>query len=512
MAITWRLRWCAFAGGLLCVIAGGAFGDPGFGTIRKRRIDLSIRQPAAVRLANTSFAVTGSSTSPSYLPVQESLTTTLETELLSNEHTLVKKPAGEAAWVLGLRVTGFSLPPPQQSTQTVGNQTVTFVQWAGSLHAAYQVLDHGGGVYDAGNVDYTYGQELSGATSGSSVLGVIPGLKKRAPPSEVPHTEEDVKQILIRELVKQIATKLGNTRQILEVQVAAGDDHLNRAADFMQQRLWSRAQEELEKMPEFPKPDKEAYRQYDLGLAYEAMSYDASTFNDQRENLFKAEEYYDKALEMNQKEKYFVEAVARTKDAISRYKALESMQKEDRNKQAALTAVAQNEAPKVPVPSTQLAAQVTTQPAQTGIQPAAQSASPVRSPSSVPSQATKPPTSKRQAAVQPAAQPGTPAAKASALPVQAPAAKPPATKAATAKALTVNDVIDMFSSGVPLDQIVAIIQRAQVQFDPYDKDTAISVAKAKLPVNIQNEMRKKVGAPLLPVQVPTPAPSNPAKK
>ena len=51
-------------------------------------------------------------------------------------------------------------------------------------------------------------------------------------------------------------------------------------------------------MTEFPKPDKEAYRQYDLGLAYEAMSYDAVSFNDQRENLFKAEEYYDKALEM----------------------------------------------------------------------------------------------------------------------------------------------------------------------------------------------------------------------
>ena len=221
MGISAALRRLVLAGGLLCLLAGVGLSDPGFGTVRKRKIDLSIRQPAAVRLANTSFAVTSSSTNPGYLPVQESLTATLETELLSNEHTLVKKSPGEAAWVLGLRVTGFSLPPPQQRTDTLGNKPVTYVQWAGSLHAAYQVLDRGGRVYDAGNVEYSYGQEFSGATAGSSVLGVIPGMKKR-PPSETPHTEEDVKQILIREVVKQIATKLGNTKQALEVQVAAG--------------------------------------------------------------------------------------------------------------------------------------------------------------------------------------------------------------------------------------------------------------------------------------------------
>jgi hypothetical protein len=83
----------------------------------------------------------------------------------------------------------------------------------------------------------------------------------------------------------------------------------------------------------------------------------------------------------------------------------------------------------------------------------------------------------------------SPAAKAA--PAPAPAQKP------AAKALTINDVIEMFSSGVPEDQIAAIIQHSQVQFDPLDKDTAIAIAKAHLPVTLQNEMRKKVGAPLL---------------
>jgi hypothetical protein len=482
MPISTILQRLALAVGLLCVLSPRGFGDPGFGTLRKRKLDLSVRQPAKVRLANTSFAVNGSVTSPDYMPVLESLTATLETELLANEHTLIKKPAGGAAWVLGIRVTGFSVPPPQRETS--GN--VTFVHWAGSLHAAYQVLDHGNQVYDAGNVEYTYGEEFSGASkAGSSVLEVIPGMKKRST-SQEPQTEEDVKQILIREVVKQIATKLGNTRQTLEVQVAGGDDHLNRAADFIGQRLWARAIEELDKTPVFPKEDKEAYRQYDLGLAYEAMSYDASTFADQRENLFKAEEYYDKALEMNQKEKYFVETVARTKDAIARYKAFETMQKDDSKKQAL---AAQSEPPKASAPL----AQATVQPvSQTAIQPAVQSggqpAPPARNATpapSVKSTAPKPPTS-------------------------APAApKATAPKATTAKALSASDVIEMYSSHVPQDQIVAIIQRSPVKFDPFDKDTAIAVARAGLPVNLQNEMRKKVGAPLLAVPA---VPATPAKK
>jgi hypothetical protein len=81
MRASFRKRRLAVAVALLGVLPPLLFGDPGFGSLHKRKIDLSIRQPAAVRLANTSFAVTGSSTNPAYVPVQESLTATLETEL-----------------------------------------------------------------------------------------------------------------------------------------------------------------------------------------------------------------------------------------------------------------------------------------------------------------------------------------------------------------------------------------------------------------------------------------------
>ena len=74
------------------------------------------------------------------------------------------------------------------------------------------------------------------------------------------------------------------------------------------------------------------------------MSYESKVFNEQRANLFKAQEYYDKATELNPKQRYFVDVVARTKDSVARYRTLEAMSKEDRSK-AQPSATARNDAP-----------------------------------------------------------------------------------------------------------------------------------------------------------------------
>jgi hypothetical protein len=67
------------------------WGDPGFGSLRKKKISLPVRQPAAVRLANSSIAFTGSPSSPAYARVQENLISTLETEMLGNEKPWLRK-------------------------------------------------------------------------------------------------------------------------------------------------------------------------------------------------------------------------------------------------------------------------------------------------------------------------------------------------------------------------------------------------------------------------------------
>lgn len=400
----------AFGGSALLVWAG-----PGFGTIRKKTISLQVRQPAMVRLAHTTIAFKGSSTNREYAAVEGSLLATLETELVSNERTLVKKenPA-DAEWIFDLKVTGFSTPPSQSRTQTAGASTTTTVVWNGSLNAAYQVLDHAGRVHDANNVTFNYNKEFDAnqVSSSKSKFGIprIPviGAKKPREGETVPHSPEDVKQILLHEVVHQIASNLGNTSHPVDALVAEGEDHMNRAAVFMEQRLWQRALDELQGMSAFPKEEEEAYRAYDLGLAFEALGYDSKTSTEQRADIFKAAEYYDKALEMNRKEKYFVETAARIKDSIARYKAFDNMQEED---------------------------------------------------------------SKRKAGVAPARQVTT---------------------------LRATDVIDLFTNGVPEEQILEAIHDSTIDFDYRDIPTMKAMAQAKLPRSIQNELRKKAGAPPLP--------------
>jgi len=330
----------------LLIWQAGLIAGPGFGTIRKRKITLQVRQPAALRLSNASFAVKAGVSGNQYAAVLGSLQSTLETELVSNEKTLTKKPQSDAQWVFELTVNGFSIPQPTRRTDKAGNTTLTYERWIGSLNVAYQIVDKAGTVHSAGNVTGDYDQEFqtNGASGGISLPGIGPFGKPKNN-EKVVHTAEDVKQALIAKVVHQIASRLGNTVEGVEVQLVGGDDHLDHAATFLEQRLWSRAAEELEKTPAYVKPDDESYRQYALGLAYEAMSYDGKTYAEQRANLFKAQECYDKAAELNPGQKYFVEVIARTKDSVATYRTLDAMQKEDQAKASKPVARAGDPAP-----------------------------------------------------------------------------------------------------------------------------------------------------------------------
>ncbi len=395
---------------MLIGAAALVYGSPGFGPLRKKTILLQVRQPAAVRLSHATIGFKGSSTNREYASVEGSLLATLETELVSNERTLVKKDnVNEAEWIFDLKVTGFATPPPQTVTQNSGKSATQKIAWTGSLNAAYQVLDHSGRVHDAGNINYNYNKDFdNGSSSSIFKLPTTNPFGKKPPSGEiVPHNTEDVKQIMIRNVVRQIASNLGNTTHPVEVLVATGEDHLNRAEVFMEQKLWQRAIDELQGMTAFPKEEEEAYRTFDFGLAYEAMGYDSKTSSEQRADIFKAAEYYDKALEMNRKEKYFVETAARIKESIARYKAFDNMQEEETNRKS-------GKGPKREL-----------------------------------------------------------------------------------KTLRATDVVDLFTSNVPEDQILELIRESPLDYDYHDIPTMLAISRAKVPLSIQNELRKKAGAPLL---------------
>lgn len=447
-AYSFSLLKAVFAG----VIAGQlvATAGPGFSLIKRKTIDLEVRKPALVRLANTSLAFTGNVSNPEYHPVLESLLTMLATEIVKHEKSLVVKASPkEAEWTLFMNVTGYSATSPQKGTQRSGNTTTVTDHWTGSLNVAYRVLDQKGRVHDADNVSVNYEKtSVEGASKGTNVFT---GMTKRIPgmhsTDAAPQSVEDLKQILIKKVLNEVGAKLGNTSVSLPVKVATGEDHLNRAETFMSQRLWSRALQELESATPFPNSDDESYRLYDLGLVYEAMSYDAKTYKDQRANLFQAQELYDKAMETNRKEKYFVETVARLRDSIARYKTLDDQQSQD----AKLTA-------------------------------------PTR---------TNPP--------QPSLMPSPAEARGAARSSSA-----PASEVTSGKANTAADIIKLYHSNIPKEQIIEIIQSAPLDFNPVDIPTVLALKQANLPIELQNEMRKKVGA--APLRTAKPAAAGSASK
>lgn len=114
-----------------------------------------------MRLANTSFALTSSSTNREYCLVQDSLLATLETELISNEKTLVRQPVPTSAdWIINVRITGFSNPQPLVQQVGTGGSSGSLLRWSGSLGLAYQVADRSGRAHDAGNVRYVYDKQF----------------------------------------------------------------------------------------------------------------------------------------------------------------------------------------------------------------------------------------------------------------------------------------------------------------------------------------------------------------
>lgn len=398
---------------LIAVWSTVVWGAVGFGTIRKRAITLQTRQPATVRLSNTTIALKASAADGLDAAVGRSLLSTLETALVSNDKTLVVKanPA-EAEWVLDLKVTGYTAPPPERSQ----SGKVSNLVWSGALNATYQLIDRGGRVLDADNLTEAYKREVNdGAASALKIPGLTSiGRPKNADPT-TPRSSEDVKQAMIRDLTRKIAADLGVVTLPIQAPVPLGESHLEHAADLMEKQLWSRALEELETMSPFSNAQDEAYRTYDLGLVYEGIGYDSSSASELRTDFQKAAAYYIKAAEMNPKDKYLVEAVARTHDTLVRFKTLDSKK--------SVTAKAGGN------PSS--------------ANPTATAALPPRKP----------------------------------------------------KALGVADAVEMYAAGVPEDQIVDVIREAHVDFNPYDNTTAIAIARSRLPVSIQNELRKKVGAP-----------------
>ncbi|HEV7486086.1 MAG TPA: hypothetical protein VGQ65_10415 [Thermoanaerobaculia bacterium] len=103
--------------------------------------------------------------------------------------------------------------------------------------------------------------------------------------------------------VANLTNRLAPTREIVGVLLPKGT--FEAAAAYADAGLWSKYQEALEKVPPLKNPTDEGYRQYALGVAYEAQGYSADDNDTTLKYLEQASIHYNNAVDANPKEGYF---------------------------------------------------------------------------------------------------------------------------------------------------------------------------------------------------------------
>jgi len=151
-----------------------------------------------------------------------------------------------------------------------------------------------------------------------------------------------------RELLARATSEIGErfASQVFKLDVLIPKGRLKDAASLLEKRLWTEARNKLEAMPKFTQNRDEAFRQYALGVAHEALAYDATSIVAAREHLDQASKYYNQARVMKPDQIEFWWSEGRASDLAWRYSNADQRARafEDARKQVAEGRISATEA------------------------------------------------------------------------------------------------------------------------------------------------------------------------
>ena len=298
--------------------------------VNRKKIVLQRKLPPTGHVEGTTFSVVVTAAGLQQdLPTD--LKSTLESLLIRDDSRLRTEDAHPDT-VISCRITSYSQPKPQHTTQAVlapgakgGMQNQDMQRVTGVLTVSFQAKDRSGHSLAADNVTAKFDEEYSatGAQQGilHSMTHTVTHLTKGGQEDDTPPTPVELHDRLIQQAAQQIASHLVNTTEQVDVYLAKGGG-LDAADKLMDQKLWSRALEQLETMKPFATPEEDAYRLYDLGVVNEAMGYAAENVTNARKDLQEASIDYGKAIDAKPTEKYFLQPQNRIDTALAHYKIL----------------------------------------------------------------------------------------------------------------------------------------------------------------------------------------------
>lgn len=312
-------------------------GGPGFGT-PKTKVTLKRRLPALVRLTGNSFRlkVTGHA---NQVDLSRDLEAQLETELMKNDSDLRPNESNPSI-LITCEVTDYSHPQPtvtQRPNLSIAKnapKTLPYLRVTGSLSVAFQARTAGGQPLVSNNITAKYDEEFdsNGNDASHGVKGSMASAWKRitggASSEDLnPPTDAELRSLLLTQAVRQIAEHLVNTNELVEVYLAKAHGALDEGDKQAEAGLWQRALESYETAKPFARPAEDAYRLYDIGVAYEALAYAAEDEKTAMKFLDEAAINYGKAIDGKPGEKYFLEPQRRIETALVHYKELEEQRR-----------------------------------------------------------------------------------------------------------------------------------------------------------------------------------------
>lgn len=284
-----------------------AWAGDGFGTLTKDFAVVNRAHPPRVFLTGTRIAVKASGQTAALKPAAEKLRTLLESELLSADSRLtvdekspqtlvevtVVEDTGKNTWGTRMMVERVDTGREDAKGKPIYHDEKTPQKYETVTHTlsvAFKARDvRTKANLDADSFTKKFSQEYVDGDGAPEL--------------------ETVETSAINEVVDQIRTRLTPTIEKLPVLLPRGSlKDLNNLATA---GLWNQYMEALESLPQRPKTDDESYRQYALGLAYEALGYAAETPDDTLRYLQQASAYYNQALQANPGEKYFSQPFSR---------------------------------------------------------------------------------------------------------------------------------------------------------------------------------------------------------
>ena len=322
----------------LCVLCGSLssvhaqFGLP----LLKSKVTLQRKLPALVQLpgSGVTITVTGHAGSDS---LTQDFRSMLGAELLKEDPRLSVEDRGADSTISCL-ITEYQHPPattgsrPGVSNGKTAAQPIQYTRVTGLMRVTFVAKTKLGKTIGSDNIVSKYDEEfdVSGNSLSGGVLGSMKnGMKRitggaKAEDMNAP-TDSELTTKLLNGAVRQIVVQLVNTRETIEVLLAKGKG-MEPGVKNAEAGLWPRALEAWETLPPLPRPVDDAYRLYDVGVAYEALAYAAPDVTQATKYLDEAAINYGKAVDSNPGEKYFLEPQKRIETALAHYEKLKRQQ------------------------------------------------------------------------------------------------------------------------------------------------------------------------------------------